>query len=57
MKFKFSREIINVYSKINLHEIPSNGIRFIPKILTENQGKNDGLKAAELMIKLTVAAV
>jgi len=57
MKFEFCRKIFKVYSKINLNEFPSSGIRVIPKKLTERQGNDEGHNAAELMIKLTVSAV
>jgi len=57
MNFENSRQIFKVISKIKLHEFPSSGIRVIPKQVTERQGNDERHNAAELMIKLTVAAV
>jgi len=53
MKIEFFGQIFKLISKIKLHEIPSSVIAFIPKKNDIKTGKNDGNKAAELMIKLT----
>jgi len=57
MIFEFSRQAVKVFSKILLHEIPSSAIRVIPRKIDKWQGNDEGHKAAELMTKLTVAAV
>ena len=57
LKFEFSRQIFKVFSEIKLHKYTSSVIRVIPKKSDIMAVQKLRPYAAELMIKLTVAAV